>query len=96
MSLWSDWKVGKVTVSAGASGAIFAVVGALLWIMLRNKGRVEDYSGKRLLLMAGLSVAEGITTSGVDNWAHIGGMVSGFLLAMILYRKKHESSVSIE
>ncbi|MCI8319115.1 MAG: rhomboid family intramembrane serine protease [Lachnospiraceae bacterium] len=96
MSLWSDWKVGKVTVSAGASGAIFAVVGALLWIMLRNKGRVEDYSGKRLLLMAGLSVAEGITTSGVDNWAHIGGMVAGFLLAIILYRKKHESSVSIE
>lgn len=91
LSIWSDWRVGKATVSAGASGAIFAIVGALLWIVLRNHGRLEDYSGKRLFLMAGLSVAEGLTIRGVDNWAHIGGMATGFLLAMILYRKKRVS-----
>lgn len=88
MSVWFDQRVGDVTVSAGASGGIFAVIGALVWIVLRNKGKLEDYSGKRLFLMAGLSVAEGLTTSGVDNCAHITGMVTGFLLAMLLYRKK--------
>lgn len=80
-------------VSAGASGAIFAVIGALVWIVIRNKGKLADYSGKRLILMAGLSVAEGLTTSGVDNCAHIGGMAAGFVLSMLLYRKRRDSYV---
>lgn len=88
VSVWFDYRTEKFAVSAGASGAIFAVIGALVWIVIRNKGKLEDYSGKRLLLMAGLSVAEGLTTSGVDNSAHIGGMATGFLLAVLLYRKR--------
>lgn len=88
VSVWFDYRTEEFAVSAGASGAIFAVIGALVWIVIRNKGKLEDYSGKRLLLMAGLSVAEGLTTSGIDNCAHIGGMAAGFILAMLLYRKK--------
>jgi rhomboid protease GluP len=88
LSLWVEFRTGDYAVSAGASGAIFAVIGALVWIVIRNKGKLEEYSGKRLFLMAGLSVAEGLTTSGVDNWAHIGGMAAGFVLAVLLYRKK--------
>ncbi len=94
VSVWFDFRTEDFAVSAGASGAIFAVIGALIWIVIRNRGRLEDYSGKRLLLMAGLSVAEGFTTGGVDNCAHVGGMAAGFLLALILYRKKrHEKQV---
>ncbi|MDO4322995.1 MAG: rhomboid family intramembrane serine protease [Lachnospiraceae bacterium] len=91
VSVWFEYRAEKFAVSAGASGAIFAVIGALVWIVIRNKGRLEDYSGKRLLLMAGLSVAEGLTTSGVDNWAHIGGMAAGFMLAVLLYRKRRST-----
>lgn len=90
VSVWFDYRTEEFAVSAGASGAIFAVIGALIWIVIRNKGRLEDYSGKRLLLMAGLSVAEGFTTGGVDNCAHIGGMAAGFILALVLYRKKRD------
>lgn len=88
VSVWFDYRTEEFAVSAGASGAIFAVIGALVWIVIRNKGRLEDYSGKRLILMAGLSVAEGLTTSGIDNCAHIGGMAVGFMLSVLLYRKK--------
>lgn len=88
VSVWFDYRTRDFVVSAGASGAIFAVIGALVWIVIRNKGKLENYSGKRLILMAGLSVAEGLTTSGIDNCAHIGGMITGFLLSMLLYRKK--------
>jgi rhomboid protease GluP len=91
LSLFVEVHTGDYTVSAGASGAIFAVIGALVWIVIRNKGRLEEYSGKRLLLMAGLSVAEGLTTSGVDNWAHIGGMAAGFVLSVLLYRKRSDT-----
>jgi rhomboid protease GluP len=91
LSLFVEVHTGDYAVSAGASGAIFAVIGALVWIVIRNKGRLEEYSGKRLLLMAGLSVAEGLTTSGVDNWAHIGGMAAGFVLSVLLYRKRSDT-----
>ena len=86
LSVLCDMKTGEYAVSAGASGAIFAVIGSLIWIVIRNKGKLEDYSGKRLIFMAALSVAQGLTSTGVDNWAHIGGLAGGFLLAVLLYR----------
>lgn len=92
VSVWFDYRTGDFAVSAGASGAIFAVIGALVWIVIRNKGRLEEYSGKRLFLMAGLSVLEGLTTTGIDNCAHIGGMAAGFLLAVLLYRRKKRNT----
>lgn len=88
LSLWIDMHTDVNAVSAGASGAIFAVVGALIWIVLRNKGNLEEYSIQRLLLMTILTVADGFTMGGVDNFAHIGGLAAGFLLAVLLYRKK--------
>lgn len=75
------------SVSAGASGCIFAVIGALVGVVILNKGKLEDYSGRRLLMMAGLSVLQGLTATGIDNCAHIGGMISGFLLALLFHRK---------
>lgn len=72
-------------VSAGASGAIFAVVGALLYIVIRNKGRLGTITLQRLALMAALSIAQGFTEVGTDNAAHIGGFAAGFLLAVALY-----------
>lgn len=74
-------------VSAGASGAIFGVIGGLLWVVIRHKGHYETLSGKGLLVMIALTLYYGISTGGVDNWGHIGGLIMGFLLCMILYRK---------
>lgn len=75
-------------VSGGASGAIFGVIGALIYIVARNRGRLEDLTSRRLIFMAVLSLYYGFTSVGVDNAAHVGGIISGFLLAVILYRKK--------
>lgn len=74
-------------VSAGASGAIFGMIGALVYIVIINKGRLEDITIKRLGLMVILSLYMGYTSAGVDNMAHVGGLVSGFILSALLYRK---------
>lgn len=84
VSVWFAFRSGDFAVSAGASGAVFAVIGALIWLVLRNRGRLGEYSGRRLILMAVLSVLQGVTAGGVDNCAHIGGLVSGFVLALML------------
>ena len=78
----------EYTVSAGASGAIFGLMGALLWVVIANHGRLGRLSGRGMLVMVALSLYFGLSNSGVDNYAHIGGLVCGFLLALILYRKR--------
>ena len=60
---------GKHEVSAGASGAIFGIIGALLWIVMIHKGRYESLTGKGLLFMIVISLYYGITSVDVDNWA---------------------------
>lgn len=87
VSVIFDLYTEEYTVSAGASGCVFAVIGALVGIVILNKGKLEAYSGRRLLLMAGLSVLQGLTASGIDNCAHIGGMLAGFLMALLFQRK---------
>ncbi len=81
-------RTGDYAVSGGASGAIFGVIGALIYIVVRNRGRLENLTARRLIFMAVLSLYYGFTATGVDNLAHVGGLVCGFLLAILLYRKK--------
>lgn len=77
----------SMVVSAGASGAIFGVVGGLLIAVIRNKGRLEDLSIRQLAIMVALSLYLGFTESGVDNVAHVAGLMLGIILGIILYRK---------
>jgi len=74
--------------SVGASGAIFGVVGALLWLAVANKGRIEGVSTRRMIMFILLSVYEGFANSGIDNAAHLGGLLFGVLSAVILYNKR--------
>lgn len=79
---------GDYAVSAGASGAIFGIIGALLWIVILHKGRYETLTGRGMLFMIVISLYYGIHTGGVDNWGHVGGLLMGFLMGILLYRKK--------
>lgn len=85
--LW-DIKRGEQVVSAGASGAIFGLMGALLYIVIANRGRLGRLSGRGMLILVALSLYFGLTSSGVDNFAHIGGLICGFLFSVLLYRRK--------
>lgn len=79
---------GDYAVSAGASGAIFGIIGGFLWALLLHRGHLEGISAKGMLLMIFLMIYYGITSSGIDNWGHIGGLVTGFLITAILYHRK--------
>ena len=72
-------------VSAGASGAVFAVMGAMIYAVIRGRGHIEDLSARQVLIMAAFSLYFGFTSEGVDNAAHVGGLISGFILAVLLY-----------
>lgn len=74
-------------VSAGASGAIFGVIGGLLYAVIINRGRLEDLSTRQLVVIIACSLYFGFTSTGVDNAAHIAGLMIGIIMGIILYRK---------
>lgn len=73
------------TVSAGASGAICGVVGGLLWVVMANRGRLEEMTTGRVAFLIFYLIYGGLQSTGVDNIAHISGALLGFILAWILY-----------
>ena len=90
ISLYYNMTHGRGVVSAGASGAVFGLMGALLYVVILNKGRIGRLTGRGMLFMVALSLYFGITSSGVDNMAHLGGLICGFLSAVIVYRRRKE------
>lgn len=90
LSFLFDVRSGEYAVSAGASGAIFGIIGGLLYVAVRNHGRIGNLSGRGLVFMILVSLYSGFESGGVDNLAHIGGLISGFILAVILYRKRKD------
>ena len=83
-------------VSAGASGAVFGLTGALLCLVLLNRGRIGSITKQGMFFMVALSLYNGFASSGVDNAAHIGGLLVGFILTGLLcwkfYRKRRANS----
>ncbi len=71
--------------SAGASGAVFGIVGALLWIVLRNHGHLAGVTTRQLGLMIIFTLYNGFTSIGVNNAAHLSGLVLGFLFGAVMY-----------
>ena len=91
LSAFGDLMTGEYAVSAGASGAVFGIIGALLYVVIRNKGQIGTISGRGLVFMVILSLYYGFTSSGVDNLAHIGGLIAGFVLGVLLFWKRNRT-----
>lgn len=70
ISLFWDMRTGDYSVSAGASGAVFAVMGGMIYVIIRHRGRVADLTMKQMLIMAAFSLYFGFASEGVDNAAH--------------------------
>ena len=77
-----------IAVSAGASGAVFAVMGAMIYIVIRNKGWLGDLSARQILVIAFFSLYYGFTSTGVDNTAHVAGLVCGMMISILLYHPR--------
>jgi rhomboid protease GluP len=75
------------TLSIGASGAIFALVGALVSIVIFDRREFAEIGIQRLLFFVALTILNGMNTQGIDNAAHVGGLLAGFVLGQVLYQE---------
>jgi tetratricopeptide (TPR) repeat protein len=82
-------------VSAGASGAIFGVAGGLVALLGMKKAQIPSASMKQtfksLLFFIGYNLLYGMR-GGIDNAAHLGGLLSGAALGAFMPRRVQENA----
>lgn len=71
-------------VAVGASGAIFGIVGGLIVLIKKLGRRIGGFDYTVALLYAIVSLSSGFLLPNVDNFAHIGGLLSGLLISLVL------------
>lgn len=72
------------SVSAGASGAIFGLLGSLLYFGYHYRLYLGSVLKTQVIPIIILNLLIGFLLPGIDNFAHIGGLVGGYLLTMVL------------
>ena len=73
---------GEVSVSAGASGAIFGLIGIYAVILLRNRSRLGRNTILRVVFGVTLAVLPGFYNKGISLTAHLGGLLAGIVLGL--------------
>lgn len=71
--------------SVGASGAISGLIGALLLLVIANNGRYGNISFRRIAFGICYMIYTGMQSTTTDNAAHIGGLICGFFIMLIMH-----------
>lgn len=82
-------QLGGVGLSVGISGGVFGLMGALvaygLWHRARLPQALREMFGRRMAPWVAVNLVLGLPLSGVvDNWCHLGGLITGALLGPFL------------
>ena len=75
----------SISISAGASGAIFGLFGALLFFGLIYKDVFKETMGMNIVFILVLNLVIGFSIPEIDMGAHLGGLLGGFLIAACLH-----------
>jgi len=69
-------------ISAGASGSIFGLLGALLYFGYHYRIYLGNVLKSQIIPLIIFNLFLGFMVSGINVWAHIGGLIGGFLVSM--------------
>ena len=75
-----------VSVSAGASGSLFGLFGAFLYLVVRHPNMVTPQGKKSILQLLGINLLLTFAVPSISITAHLGGLIIGFLLSFIFIR----------
>ena len=80
-------------VSVGASGAIFGLLGSLLYFGYHYRVYLSGVIKSQIIPLILLNLGLGFIVSGINNFVHIGGLIGGVLISMMV-GVKYKSSKS--
>ena len=84
-------------ISAGASGAIFGLLGSLLYFGYYYRVYLGNLIHSQIIPVILLNLCIGFLTPGIDNAAHIGGLIGGVLSTMAVglkYKSKKSDRIN--
>jgi len=95
-SLVHEYMTREYVSSIGASGAVYGLVGMLFVLVLMMPKQFPYLSWQRVAFVILFALYSGFQTPSVNNEAHIGGIVTGMIIAFIYclryqYSEKHKS-----
>lgn len=71
-------------LAVGASGAIFGILGLLIYLAYRLKQSIGGFDFYIAVIYAIVGAASGFMIANVDNFAHIGGLIGGIVLSALI------------
>lgn len=81
----------SINPAVGASGAIFGLTGAMLFFAMKRPSLLKSSYGVNLITTIVINLAYGFMNSRIDNSAHMGGFVGGFLITGVVATSKEET-----
>ena len=79
-------------VSVGASGAIFGLMGSLLYFGYHYRVYLGTVIKSQIIPLIVLNLLIGFLVTSINNFAHIGGLVGGILISMVVCVKYKTST----
>ena len=74
------------SLSAGASGSLFGLFGAFLYLVHRHKDMVTPEGRKSILSLLGINLVLTVVVPSISITAHLGGLVIGYLLSYVFIK----------
>ena len=85
----------RIEFTIGASGSIFGLMGALIYYGRNRGGYFGTAISRQMIMWAAVLFFMGFVMTGVNNYAHVGGFVGGYLCAMWLgYEEKRRTTAT--
>lgn len=86
-----------ISISAGASGAIFGLLGSLFYFGYNYRVYLGTVLKSQIIPLILINLIFGFMVSGINNAAHIGGLIGGILITMSLgikYKSKKSEQIN--
>lgn len=75
-----------VSVSAGASGSLFGLLGAFFYLIIHHKDMVTKEGKKNILTLLGINLLITLIVPNISVTAHFGGFIMGYLASFIFIK----------
>ena len=75
----------------GASAAIFGLMGVLIGFGRRRGGELGTNLNQQMLVWAGIGLVFGLSMPGINNYAHVGGFITGLGMAWLLPKREGQT-----
>lgn len=74
------------SISAGASGSLFGILGAFLYLIQHHKNMITPEGRKSILSLLGINLGLTLLVPNISITAHFGGLVIGYLISYIFIK----------